>query len=295
MLFEEYWPYFVVGLFLYVTVRVSYVFYKGLQKRNMGLDKKNEDFGKLNRTNQVNDVDMDKDSSSEEDGIIPALPSDLKHIPFNFEKIPEEIAIAKSEEFFEMMNKRRTVRQFSKQPVPLEIIHNIIKTAGTAPSGAHTEPWTYVLVSSPQTKQTIREIIEEEEEINYTRRMGKVWTTDLKPLRTNWVKEYLTDAPYLILVFRQTYSLRDNGNKKLHYYNEQSVSIATGFLLAAIQYAGLVSLTSTPLNCGPALRTLLERPTNEKLALLLPVGYPADDCLVPDLYRKSLKEILVEF
>ncbi|KAG5892008.1 hypothetical protein JTB14_024449 [Gonioctena quinquepunctata] len=192
------------------------------------------------------------------------------------------------------MNKRRTVRNFSSENVPREIILNIIKTAGTAPSGAHTEPWTYVVVSSQDMKQQIRQIIEDEEEINYKKRMSKVWTTDLKPLRTNWIKEYLTDAPYLILVFKQLYSFREDGQKKMHYYNEQSVSLAAGILLAAIHYAGLVSLTSTPLNCGPALRTLLGRPNSEKLTLLLPVGYPAEGCEVPDLKRKPLNEILVE-
>lgn len=125
--------------------------------------------------------------------------------------------------------------------------------------------------------------------------MGKVWTTDLKPLKTNWIKEYLTEVPYLVLVFKQMYSIRDDGKKKLHYYNEQSVSIAVGILLSAIHNAGLTSLISTPLNCGPALRTLLNRPVSEKLTILLPVGYPAEDCKIPDLKRKNLDEILVEF
>lgn len=134
-----------------------------------------------------------------------------------------------------LMNQRRTVRHFSTEPVPKEIIFNIIKTAGTAPSGAHTEPWTYVVVGDLDMKRKIREIIEQEEEINYKKRMGKVWTTDLNPLRTNWIKEYLTDAPYLILVFKQLYSFKSDGTKKLHYYNEQSVALAAGILLAAIQ------------------------------------------------------------
>lgn len=132
------------------------------------------------------------------------------------------------------MNKRRTVRHFSTDPVPIAVIRNIIKTAGTAPSGAHTEPWTFVVVSSQDIKQKIREIIEEEEEINYKKRMGKTWTTDLKPLKTNWIKPYLTEAPYIILVFKQLYSFREDGQKKLHYYNEQSVCIAVGILLSAI-------------------------------------------------------------
>ncbi|KAJ8969142.1 hypothetical protein NQ317_018588 [Molorchus minor] len=203
-------------------------------------------------------------------------------------------SIEKSREFYSTMKNRRTVRHFSSQSVPKEIIYNIIQTAGTAPSGAHTEPWTFVLVSSQTMKQKVRKIIEDEEEINYKKRMGKRWVADLKPLRTNWVKPYLTDAPYLILVFKQMYSFREDGIKKIHYYSEQSVSIACGFLLTAIHYAGLISLTSTPLNCGPALRKLFGRPCSEKLALLLPVGYPSPECLVPDLQRKPLEDILVE-
>lgn len=116
--------------------------------------------------------------------------------------------------------------------------------SGTAPSGAHTEPWTYVLVKSAETKQQIRQIIEDEEEINYKKRMGKVWTTDLKCLRTNWVKEYLTEAPYLILVFKQTYSFRDDGKKRLHYYNEQSVSLAAGMLLTAIHVRTIIIIST---------------------------------------------------
>lgn len=114
---------------------------------------------------------------------------------------------------------------------------------GTAPSGAHTEPWTYVLVGCPEIKQKIRDIIEDEEETNYKKRMGKVWTTDLKPLRTNWIKEYLTEAPYLILLFKQQYSFRENGNKKLHYYNDQSVFISAGILLSAIHVSAITFST----------------------------------------------------
>lgn len=143
--------------------------------------------------------------------------------------------LQRSLEFYQLMNKRRTVRHFSSETVPNDVIKNIIRTAGTAPSGAHTEPWTFVVVRDKQVKEKIRQIIEEEEEINYKKRMGKVWTADLKPLRTNWVKEYLTVAPCLILVFKQMYSFKPDGRKRLHYYNEQSVSIAEGILLAAIQ------------------------------------------------------------
>ncbi|XP_043744562.1 iodotyrosine deiodinase 1 isoform X3 [Cervus elaphus] len=165
--------------------------------------------------------------------------------------------------------------------------------AGTAPSGAHTEPWTFVVVKDPDVKHKIREIIEEEEEINYLKRMGPQWVTDLKKFRTNWIKEYLDTAPVLILIFKQVHGFAANGKKKIHYYNEISVSIACGILLAALQNAGLVTVTTTPLNCGPRLRVLLNRPTNEKLLMLLPVGYPSKDATVPNLARKTLDQIMV--
>lgn len=179
------------------------------------------------------------ENSEDDDDVTPALPKDLKHIPLLFNRLSVEESLKRSLEFYKLMNKRRTVRHFSSDPVPIEVIRNIIKTAGTAPSGAHTEPWTFVVVGSLAIKQKIREIIEEEEEINYKKRMGKIWTTDLKPLKTNWIKQYLTEAPYLILVFKQMYSFREDGQKKLHYYNEQSVSIAAGILLAAIHVSSI--------------------------------------------------------
>ncbi|XP_042858714.1 iodotyrosine deiodinase 1-like, partial [Penaeus japonicus] len=205
---------------------------------------------------------------------------------------PEE-SIKKSKEFYELMNTRRSVRFFSSDPVPREVIENVVRTAGTSPSGAHTEPWTFAVVGDPEAKQRIREIVEEEEEINYKKRMGDQWVQDLKALKTSWVKEYLTAAPWLILVFKQTYGLLPDGRKRNHYYHEISTALAGGILLTAIHNAGLVTLTSTPLNCGPALRTLLNRPPNEKLLLLLPVGYPSEDATVPDLKRKPLEEVMV--
>lgn len=186
--------------------------------------------------------ESDENFEDVDDSVTPALPKDLKHIPLLFNRISSEETLKRSVEFYELMNKRRTVRHFSSDPVPIEVIRNIIKTAGTAPSGAHTEPWTFVVVGSLEIKQKIREIIEEEEEINYKKRMGKVWTTDLKPLKTNWIKSYLTEAPYLILVFKQMYNFREDGKKKLHYYNEQSVSIAAGILLAAIHVSNVNSV-----------------------------------------------------
>ncbi|XP_029351824.1 iodotyrosine deiodinase [Echeneis naucrates] len=225
------------------------------------------------------------DSNEEEE----ALP----HIPYSPVRYSDETMLERSKTFYALMNQRRSVRFISPEPVPREVIDNVIHTAGTGPSGAHTEPWTFVVVSDTEIKHQIRLIVEEEEEMNYRQRMGEKWVNDLSRLRTNWIKEYLDVAPYLVLIFKQTYGILPNGKKKTHYYNEISVSISCGILLAALQNAGLVTVTSTPLNCGPQLRLLLKRPANEKLLMLLPVGYPASDATVPDLKRKPLDEIMV--
>ncbi|XP_048363403.1 iodotyrosine deiodinase 1 [Sphaerodactylus townsendi] len=221
------------------------------------------------------------------------LDDNIAHIPFMTERYSEEDMVKRSKDFYALLNKRRSIRFISDEPVPREVIENVIKAAGTAPSGAHTEPWTFVVVQDLETKHKIREIIEEEEEINYMKRMGDRWVNDLKRLRTNWIKEYLDTAPYLILIFKQVYGMFPDGRKKTHYYNEISVSIACGIFLAALQNVGLVTVTSTPLNCGPRLRVLLQRPVNEKLLLLLPVGYPSKDATVPDLKRKPVDDIMV--
>lgn len=236
-------------------------------------------------------------SEAEEDSqtsnmVDPLWPEDLKQIPFTFNSLSKEESIKKSQDFYDLMKQRRTIRFFSSAPVPREVIENVIKAAGTAPSGAHTEPWTFVAVCDPNVKQELRTIVETEEEINYTKRMGKEWVRDLKGFQTNWVKEYLTVAPWLILVFKQTYGLLPDGRRRNHYYNEISTGLASGILLSAIHASGLTTLTSTPLNCGPALRLLLQRPPNEKLVLLLPVGYPAPDATVPELHRKPIDQIM---
>ncbi|XP_063079555.1 iodotyrosine deiodinase [Engraulis encrasicolus] len=218
---------------------------------------------------------------------------ELAHVPYSPGRYSEEEMLQRSQQLYSLLNQRRSVRFISPEPVPRAVIDNIILTAGTAPSGAHTEPWTFVVVSDAETKHKIRLIVEEEEEINYRQRMGDKWVKDLERLRTNWVKEYLDVAPYLILIFKQAYGILPNGKKKTHYYNEISVSIACGLLLAALHNAGLVTVTSTPLNCGPMLRSLLRRPANEKLLMLLPVGYASADATVPDLKRKPLDDIIV--
>ncbi|XP_061756688.1 iodotyrosine deiodinase isoform X2 [Nerophis ophidion] len=160
---------------------------------------------------------------------------DLQHVPYSPERHPEERMLQRSQDFYALMSQRRSVRFISSEPVPREVIDNVVRTAGTAPSGAHTEPWTFVVVFDVDTKHRIRLIVEEEEEVNYRQRMGDKWVNDLAKLRTNWIKEYLDVAPCLMLIFKQTYGVLPNKKKKTHYYNEISVSIACGILLAALQ------------------------------------------------------------
>jgi len=284
---ETYWG--TLAIMLAVPVLVRYR--SNSQRKERGKDTQGKLQKEKVKRKEAADVSDDEGDSDEEDQ--PALESDLEHVPFIHKTFDAEEMIERSEQFYQEMSKRRTLRFYSDKPVPREVINNIIKTAGTAPSGAHTEPWTYVVVENQEIKEQVRDIIEKEEEINYSQRMGDKWTTDLRPLKTDWIKPYLTTAPYLLLLFKQTHGILPSGGKKVHYYNEISCSISAGLLLAAIQMAGLVTLTSTPLNCGPALRTLLGRPHNEKLLMLLPVGYPAQDATVPDLTRKSLSDIMV--
>lgn len=289
--FNNYWHYIIISFISYVVCTAFLRSSKLFKSAKQCPENESEEGKPLE--NEPSDEDG-TEYSDDDDRDAPALPSDLEHVPYLYTRPSEEESLKRAREFYELAFARRSIRFFSADPIPKEVIHELIRAAGTSPSGAHTEPWTFVAVSDPETKASIREIIEKEEEINYKKRMGKRWTTDLEPLRTSWIKEYLTTAPYLIMIFKQTYSLAENGKKKIHYYHELSVAIACGILLTAIQSAGLVTLTSTPLNCGPALRKLLKRPASEKLMLLLPVGYPARDATVPDLRRKSLSEILVE-
>ncbi|EDO41106.1 predicted protein [Nematostella vectensis] len=261
-----------------------------------------EVFKALFKSKEAYTVDVDPMKDSDEHDL-PRDPlsirvtgeEEVNHIPYPyFDEIPtEEEMKKKSAEFYKSMKKRRTVRKISSEPVPLEVIENIVRVAGTSPSGAHTEPWTYVVIRDPDLKKQIKEVVEEEEQLNYARRMGEKWVQDLSILKTTWSKPYIETAPYLILIFKQVYGIKPDGDKKVHYYNEISVCISCGLLLAAIQNAGLVTVTSTPMNAGPRLRVLLNRPQNEKLIMLLPVGYPAKDAEVPNLTRKPLEEIMV--
>ncbi|WP_026950647.1 nitroreductase family protein [Algoriphagus mannitolivorans] len=216
------------------------------------------------------------------------------HIRLEFADTPEVDVVNNAREFYYKMNQRRTVRDFDTRPVPLEVMENLILTAGTAPSGAHKQPWTFCLISDPELKRKIREAAEEEEKISYSQRMPEEWKKDLKPLGTDWRKPFLEEAPYLIVVFKQSYGLDESGNKSQHYYVSESVGIACGFLIAAIHQAGLVTVTHTPSPMN-FLAKILNRPENEKPYLLLPVGYPKSETFVPDIQRKELEKILVPY
>ncbi|HEY0159687.1 MAG TPA: nitroreductase family protein [Thermoanaerobaculia bacterium] len=187
---------------------------------------------------------------------------------------------------------RRTIREFSAEPVPDEVIDLAIEAAAAAPSGANMQPWKFVVVRDPELKRRIREAAEKEEYENYNGRMPDEWLRVLAPLQTDWHKEFLEVAPLLIVVFKEDYGLDAAGNRVTHYYVNESVGIACGFLLAALNAAGLATLTHTPSPMG-FLRDILGRPKNEKAYLLIPVGYPAEDCRVPDITKKPLDEVLV--
>ncbi len=206
--------------------------------------------------------------------------------------VDPEKSLQQSISFYQNMNQRRSVREFSDRMVDQSVIENIIRTASTAPSGAHKQPWTFCVVSNPALKQQIRIEAEKEEKKSYDGRMSKEWLNDLAPLGTDWQKPFLEIAPYLIIVFKRTYELEKDGHKHQNYYVQESVGLATGFLISAIHQAGLVTLTHTPSPMN-FLTKVLNRPENEKPFLLLPVGYPSDDCWVTDLRRKSLDEVSV--
>ena len=217
---------------------------------------------------------------------------DYRPVPLVHERMAEEDALARSRAFLELMQARRSVRQFSSDPVPYELIENAVLTAGTAPSGAHQQPWTFVVVSDPETKRALRAAAEAEERDFYERRATPQWLDAIRPIGTDYVKTHITDAPFVIVAFEQAWRPGEDGSKIKHYYVRESVGIAVGFLLASLQAAGLCALTHTPSPMG-FLSKILGRPENERPFILIPVGYPAAGAEVPDLERKPLGEILV--
>jgi len=216
-----------------------------------------------------------------------------KFIPFNQKELTKEEQLSNSEVFYQTLDRRRSIREFSNQPVDIKVIENIIKSASTAPSGAHKQPWTFCVVSNPEIKSQIRAAAEKEEKENYDSRMSDRWKEDLEPFGTNWEKPFIEIAPYIIVAFKRAYEVID-GEKRNNYYVNESVGIACGMLISAINDAGLVTLTHTPSPMN-FLAKVLNRPENERAFLLLPIGYAADDAEVPDIQRKSLNEVMVKY
>jgi len=212
-------------------------------------------------------------------------------IAYTREFYPPEEMIRRSTDFYQWLDKRRTVRDFSDKPIPLEVIENIIRSASTSPSGAHKQPWSFCVISDPVLKKEIRTAAEKEERESYESRMSEEWLDDIKALQTDWQKPFIEVAPYLIVVFKKAYEVNPDGSKRNNYYVTESVGLACGFLLAAIHHAGLVALTHTPSPMN-FLTTILKRPANERPFLIIPVGYPHPETYVPKLERKSLGEVM---
>ena len=219
--------------------------------------------------------------------------SSAQYQPLDFERLSPDEQLARSREFLARMRRRRTVREFSRAEVPFELIANAIATAATAPSGANQQPWTFAVVSDPDIKRRIREAAEAEERESYEHRMSAEWLEALSHLGTDWHKPHLEAAPYLIIVFQQSYGLVD-GHKVKHYYVLESVGIAIGLLLASLHQAGLATLTHTP-NPMNFLSEILRRPPNERAVVVIPVGYPADEAQVPVITKKPLDEVMIVY
>ena len=212
-------------------------------------------------------------------------------VPYRRPRVELVEARARAVSFREEMATRRSVRSFSPEPVPRELIEHAIMTAASAPSGAHQQPWTFVAVSDPAVKHRIRIAAEAEERRNYEGgRMPQEWRDAIAPLGTDWRKPFLEVAPWIVVLFEQVHGWFPDGSVRKHYYARESVGIACGLFIAAIHRMGLATLTHTPSPMGFLSRTL-DRPKSERPFVLLPVGFPADDCEVPDLTRKSIDEV----
>ena len=212
-------------------------------------------------------------------------------IPYKSAQLDKNEMTQHSLDFYQNMNLRRSVRDYSDRDVPKEVIENIIMTASTAPSGAHKQPWTFCAVSNSTIKSEIKKAAEKEEYESYNKRMSEEWLDALKPIGTTWEKPFLEIAPWLIIVFKKAYDLDENNARQKNYYVNESVGIACGFLISAIHQAGLVTLTHTPSPMN-FLQKILNRPENERAYLLLPVGYPSEDAQVPNFGRKPAEKVI---
>ena len=215
-------------------------------------------------------------------------------VPLDWSELTQQEMLDRANQLFVNMNSRRTTRHFSSREVPKELIETAIMCGSTAPSGAHLQPWTFVAVSNQELKAKMRDAAEAEERKTYSERMPEAWQEVLEPLGTDAVKEHMTDAPWIVVLFRQSKRIRDNGEVGPTYYSTESCGIAAGMFIHAIHNMGLVTLTHTPSPMG-FLRDILDRPDHEHAMLVLPVGYPAEDAMVPDISRKSLEEVSMFF
>ena len=216
---------------------------------------------------------------------------DHPFIPYNQEALTDDQMLENSKVLFSKADKRRSVRDFSDKPVPKEVMENLIMTGSTAPSGAHKQPWTFCLISNKELKAKLRALAEEEEKKSYGGRMSEEWLEDLAPLGTDWVKEFIDIAPWIVIIMKRAYEIDSDGKKHNNYYVSESVGLAAGFFLMAVQNAGLVALTHTPSPMN-FISKALERPENERPFLLIPVGHPAENAEVPALTRKSIEEVI---
>ena len=224
-------------------------------------------------------------AESESPGFIPLTPEAYVR--------PADL-VDRARSLYERMDTRRSVRDFSPDPVPREVIEWAVAAASTAPSGAHRQPWRFVLVGDPEVKRRIREAAEAEEFENYEGgRLPPHWREALSPLGTSWEKPFLETAPWLVVVFEERFGVNPDGSQQHNYYVKESVGIACGFFIAALHQLGLVTLTHTPSPMA-FLSKLLGRPSNERPFILFPIGYPAEGAMVPDLTRKALSDVLME-
>lgn len=214
-----------------------------------------------------------------------------KHVLYDSLKLTQEESIKKSKDFYDWIDTRRSVREYSNKDIPKEVIENIIMSASTAPSGAHKQPWTFCAVSNSELKHKIRLAAEAEERETYSKRMSERWKKDLAPLGTDANKPFIDEAPWIIVGFKRVYEHDDNERYNNYYVNE-SIGIASGFLITAIHNAGLVTLTHTPSPMN-FLTKMLDRPSNERAYLLLPIGYPKQPAYVPNIHRKPLEDVAV--
>lgn len=219
--------------------------------------------------------------------------NDFPFVPYRPARLPVEEMLRRGRDFYRKSDARRSVRHFAADPVPREMIEIAIRTAATAPSGAHRQPWKFVALSDPEIKRQIRIAAETEEKISYEGgRMPSEWLEALAPLGTDWQKPFLETAPWLVVVFAELHGLGPDGSKRKNYYVKESVGLACGLFIAALHEMGLATLTHTPSPMA-FLSEILGRPAREKPFILFPVGFPTPDAEVPDLDRKSLREVAI--